>query len=99
MWRHDGANTRDAILKFSQEDYKTLDPLSLWSSPVGPIGVFKGFLITCGVKLMNLLPYLADKFGVPHWVGFVLLACGFGFSIMMITILGIYFSVQHAKMD
>lgn len=99
IWKFTGPSTLDGILKFVNEGYKTTEPMPFWSSPIGPIGVSKGFLITLGARLMSLLPFLSEKLGIPQWAGFVLVAVGFGGIIMFTTLVGVYLSVKHAKLD
>ena len=99
IWKYSGPSTLEGILRFVKEGYKTSEPLPFWSSPMGPVGLSKGFLITLGARLMSLMPFLSQKLGIPEWAGFVIVAIGFGGVIMVTTLVGVYLSVQHAKMD
>lgn len=99
IWKYSGPSTLDGILKFVKEGYKSAEPMPFWSSPIGPIGLSKGFLITLGARLMSLLPFLSQRLGVPEWAGFVIVAVGFGGIIMCTTLVGVFLSVRHAKMD
>ncbi len=99
MYKYANTVTLDGLVRFSTEEYKKLEPMPFWTSPVGPLGSSKGFLITLGVKMMNFLPHLTNSLGVPEWVGFLIVASSFGLFTLLTIFCGIFFSVQHAKLD
>ena len=99
MYLYDGPLTKDSILKFCTSGYKTEEPLSYMSSPMGPSGRLKGLLIRVGYMIVTLPPYVSDKLGVPVWAALIMIGVFGGFVMLSSVGLGIYYSVVHAKND
>lgn len=95
MWRYDGVHLRDPIINWATESYKTKAPISFILSPMGPMGRSKGFLIRIGDSLVQLLPFFTKKYGIPPWLGFVVVAVMLGGSILLLTLLGVYVAVKY----
>jgi len=99
IWKYEGQLSAQDIVDWSTKGYKTQSSIPIWSSPMGPMGVSKGILIALGNNLIRSMPFLTEYFGIPDWVGFIIIASLCGFVILLITLIFIYVGVQHAKID
>lgn len=93
-YRYEGALLRDPIIDFATNSYKSKQPLSLISSPMGPMGVSKGALIRIGDIVMSALPVLTERLGLPKWAGFAIVAAGLGLTILLALLVVVFFSVK-----
>lgn len=101
IWRYDNYHEygTDEIIHFARKGYENEEPISFWRSPIGPIGWSKRLLINTGETLSTAVPTLANKFGVSNIVAMLLIGFAVAIFILFVTIIGIYFSVVHAKND
>mmetsp|Transcript_21908 Transcript_21908/g.36676 ORF Transcript_21908/g.36676 Transcript_21908/m.36676 type:complete len:206 (+) Transcript_21908:44-661(+) len=99
IWNFKDRITIDSVVEFCTTGYKTKESLSIWLSPVGPIGVLKGVLIRLGGSIVDLMVSISDSYGIPHYVSYFLIAFAVACIILMIIFFGIYYSVVHGKMD
>jgi len=98
VWRYEGPLLQNEVVSWAKDGYKRSTPISFWTSPMGPMGISKGFLIQAGIAFVNLLPFLTKTFGLPPWIGFVLVTIALGMVILVVTFIGVYLSI-HAKQD
>lgn len=98
MWKYEGALLRDPIVDWAQNSFKTKPAISFLTSPMGAMGQSKGTLIRIGDSVMQSLPLLTKKFGLPKWAGFVFVALALGFAILFVILAIVYCSLHH-KMD
>jgi len=94
MWRYDGVLLRDPIVDWATKTYKSKKPISWLVSPMGPMGRSKGFLIRIGDSVVSLMPFITNKLGLPHWVGFVFVAVLFAIVILACTLGAVYVGVK-----
>lgn len=99
MYKYNGALLVDHLVSWVTSGYKKDEAISLLSSPIGPLGVTKGILISIGVSLIKASPFLTTTLGLPEWMGFLLITLGIALVIIFVTFIGVYFSVYHAKQD
>lgn len=99
IWKYDKQLSSESVIEWSTTGYKEQNPIPLYISPIGPMGVSKGILIALGNNFIKSLPFLTEYFGLPDWVGFIIIASLCGFAILLVTFIFIYLGVQHAKMD
>jgi len=99
MYKYNGALLVDHLVSWVSSAYKKDEAISLLTSPVGPLGIIKGVLISVGVGLIKTSPFLTTTLGLPEWMGFLLITLALALVIIFITFIGVYFSVYHAKQD
>jgi thiol-disulfide isomerase/thioredoxin len=99
IWKFKGALTSESLVNFATSEYLNMESMPWWTSPVGPMGTSKGVLIGLGVQLVNSLPLMSKTLGIPEWVGFIIVTVALGFTILVVTFVGVYLSVSHAKVD
>eukprot|EP00597_Dinobryon_sp_UTEXLB2267_P017344 CAMPEP_0201107272 /NCGR_PEP_ID=MMETSP0812-20130820/55768_1 /ASSEMBLY_ACC=CAM_ASM_000668 /TAXON_ID=98059 /ORGANISM="Dinobryon sp., Strain UTEXLB2267" /LENGTH=144 /DNA_ID=CAMNT_0047368039 /DNA_START=149 /DNA_END=583 /DNA_ORIENTATION=- len=101
IWKYDNYQvlTAEGLTQFSLHDYLDETPMSLWSSPMGMLGTFKLYLIQFGDQALDFIPNLSTKYGVSNAFGMFLVAMSCAVFLLFATIVGVYFSVIHAKND
>lgn len=99
VWKYNGPLMTENVISFATKGYLKEEPLPLWSSPMGPLGLAKGFLINSGVEIVQILPVLSKALGIPEWGGFMVITGGIATFILFVTFIGVYLSVTHSKID
>ena len=100
IWKYENYELSvEELIQFVRSDHASQKPLSMWHSPIGPVGWSKMALIQSGYAIANLIPTVANYLGLSHVVAMFVIAIATAFSILSITLVGIYFSVVHAKND
>ena len=99
IWKYDGALQAQDVIDWATRGYQTKNSIPLYISPIGPMGVSKGILISLGNSFIKSLPFLTESLGLPDWAGFIIIASFIGFLILLVTFVFIYLGVQHAKID
>jgi thiol-disulfide isomerase/thioredoxin len=99
LWRYSGNLNTDAVVEFATEGFKTTTPLPLTTSPMGPLGLFKGLVMRAGVSVMDILKLLTKSFGLSEWASYLLIVGGLATIIIVITLVGVLFSLgeHHYK--
>jgi thiol-disulfide isomerase/thioredoxin len=99
IWRFSGQLSVESLVKFSTEAYLTEDPIPYWRSALGPMGILKGAVLKVERGLADFVAYLSTSFNVPTYLSYILVALSFAFVILLITGIGIYWSVTavHSK--
>jgi thiol-disulfide isomerase/thioredoxin len=95
LWRYSGPLMKDAVVGFATAGYLTAKALPIFNSPMGPLGIFKGMIMRIGVILMELLKQATILWGLPEWVGYLLVIGGFSFIILALTCVGVVISLSH----
>jgi hypothetical protein len=93
IYLYDGAHTYDAVVNFATQNYKDVEPIPFFSSPLGPVGSLKGLLTRLGIALVNIQPFLMDQLGVSQFISSVLTVFFFGGVIVFLVSIGIYVQV------
>lgn len=65
VYRYNGARTAVAMISFVKEGYKSAEPMSYWTSPLGPVGVIKGQLVSFGTSVMDMYTLMTKGRGWP----------------------------------
>jgi len=94
MWKYEGVLLRDPIIDWATRTYRNKSPIPWLVSPVGPMGTSKGLLIRIGDSVVQLMPYLTENLGLPHWAGFVIIAGSLAMSILLMMLVIIYFTLK-----
>lgn len=93
-YRYEGALLRDPIIDWATSSYKTKQPLSFITSPMGAMGQSKGALIRIGDVVMQALPGLTERLGLPRWAGFAIVAAALGVGILFAILMVVFLSVK-----
>jgi len=99
IWKYEGPLQAQDVIDWATRGYQTKNSIPLYISPIGPMGVSKGILISLGNSFIKSLPFLTESLGLPDWAGFIIIASFIGFLILLVTFVFIYLGVQHAKID
>jgi len=92
---YDGGRTKEDLIQFVQYDYRNIQPLTFFSSPLSLFGKVIGFVAVGAVLLLDIFEKLRDVYGVsvPILIGAgILLAV----LICLVTILVVDFLIQFA---
>mmetsp|Transcript_26589 Transcript_26589/g.26839 ORF Transcript_26589/g.26839 Transcript_26589/m.26839 type:complete len:204 (+) Transcript_26589:240-851(+) len=98
-YRYDGALTYESLLNFCQSRYKTSTPLSLWSNPIGPVGVLKGYLVRAGIYALEMPSYIKNVLNVPEWLAYVITGVGIIVAILLFTAFALVMYITKIKGD
>lgn len=99
MWTIDGKRTAEEYVDFCTSEHKSVEPIDLWFSAMGPIGKLRGMLIRVGGSVHETNLAVSDYLNIPYFLPYVLIAILFAVGILSFTFLGIYVSVTHTKQD
>ena len=99
LYKYSGPFHASAVKSWANNEYANTAPMSLYLSPLGPIGNLKGLLIHGGVSLTQFVPNLSEILGIPEYFSIILIASGLGLSILACTFIGVFVSVNHEKED
>jgi thiol-disulfide isomerase/thioredoxin len=99
LYKYGSAFHSSAVKSWARNDHIKTTPISYWTSPLGPFGNLKGFLIHSGVVLIESVPKVSNYLNIPEYVGGAIIAVFLGMSILGCTFIGVYLSVNHEKQD
>jgi thiol-disulfide isomerase/thioredoxin len=84
------SRTKKKMMMFAEGGYKTEDPIPFYSSPMGPMGLLQGALISGGVQMMDLFTYSQETFGFsPMVTAGILFGCLFMGCFVLIVLLAV----------
>jgi hypothetical protein len=90
VYVYNGEMSSDELVNFVKSTYKSTEPLPYITSPLGPVGMLKGYLTRFGIALVNIQPYIIKTLDVSSPVAFCIVALlgivGI-FSVFFITII------------
>lgn len=95
VWRLQGSLSKDALIYFASTGHTKQEPLSFWTSPLGPFGKSKAYCIELGIEFIRKLD-LKNRVGVdvPEWTGFFIIV----FFMGTITFVSIVLSIFIVKL-
>jgi thiol-disulfide isomerase/thioredoxin len=64
VYIYDDARTKKKLMEFVEGGYKKQDPIPIYSSPMGPVGVFQGLLISSGIVAGDFFEGIQKRFGL-----------------------------------
>jgi len=56
--------SKKEMMAFVEGGYKQTEPIPFYSSPMGPMGVMQGLLVTTGINLQDLFQWAQKSFGL-----------------------------------
>lgn len=93
------ARSQKNLIEFVEEGYKKTSPMPFYSSPMGPIGLAQGLLMTSGIAAADLFYWLQDLLGVsPLIAGAIMFGSGFMGCFFTIVFLAIVITPK-SKVD
>ena len=96
VWKYNGQYDVQSVATFSKTTHKDQESIPYWKSPFGPLGYVKGLLMNGGMKAGNIVKYVGETFGLGITASYIVVAVAFTFIILLITALGIIYSVNSA---
>jgi thiol-disulfide isomerase/thioredoxin len=82
--------SKQNMIQFAYGGYKKIEPLPFYSSPMGPIGILQGSLISFGVKALDVFAWSQNRFGLsPLFAASVLFGAVFMGIFLFIVFLAI----------
>lgn len=92
VYEFDETRSASNLIEFAKGGYKEQDPLPLFSSPFGPMGLLQGWLMQAGVHVMNHYDYWINERGFSPIVLVIALVmggitCGVFFMIALTVVL------------
>jgi thiol-disulfide isomerase/thioredoxin len=92
VYQYQGSFDYDSVYKWTSSGYKNSEPLSLLESPMGPMGLAKGYLIATGSLVTDFPNVLMSKYNVSLPVA--MLICGL--TLLFAILLPLGFSVWYS---
>lgn len=90
VYSFDQLRSKQNMMQFADGGFKKTDPIPFYSSPMGPIGILQGLLITLGVNAADLFAWSQTRFGVsPLFAGSILFGSVFLGIFVVIVFLAI----------
>ena len=99
MRKYDGPRTHDDILQFVTHDYQYKKPMSMMSSPFGPMGYLRGKMVAVGGMIMEVHSWLSKMLRLSHVGAFVLLGSVGLVVALMFLIWAFIFAETKMKRD
>lgn len=82
--------SKQNMMQFAEGGYKKTEPLPFYSSPMGPIGILQGTLISVGVKAVDVFAWSQIRFGLsPLFAASILFGSVFMGIFLVIVFLAI----------
>ena len=99
VYQYTGPLNVASIKEFVYTGHAKYTPVSLLSNPVGPIGASKGFLIHLGYKIIDIIPRMANYLNISETAAMMLVGVLSSMVVLTVTIVVIFLSFEHAKID
>ena len=97
VYEYKNIRTKRFLMDFAEGGYKKeSDPIPFYDSPMGPMGLVQGAMITAGVVLGDILDWFVKKFGYsPLVTGGLFFGSLFMGSFLMIVFLAIVITPKY----
>jgi thiol-disulfide isomerase/thioredoxin len=96
----DDARNKHKLMEFVEGGYRKQDPIPIYSSPMGPIGVAQGLFISCGIVAGDFFMGVQKKFGLsPVMAGVAMFGAVFYGCFFAIVALSLLVSPMKRKRD
>ena len=99
IWKIERTLSPDDLVTYAVTNYIEEEPISYLSSPMGPVGQIKGFLISIGGFFVGVSQYVFQDLGFSPFFTMVLLIISSVVVISILTFIGVFLSVEHVKLD
>jgi thiol-disulfide isomerase/thioredoxin len=97
VYLYEGSRSYEDVVAFAQGKYRDAEPIPYWSSPMGPVGYFKGLLTRTGIALVNMQPLIMETFGVSRFVSYAISALLAGIALCVLIFLAVCIHITHEK--
>jgi thiol-disulfide isomerase/thioredoxin len=96
----DDARNKHKLMEFAEGGFRKQDPIPIYSSPMGPIGVAQGLFISCGIVAGDFFMGVQKKFGLsPVMAGVAMFGAVFYGCFFAIVALSLLVSPMKRKRD
>jgi len=100
VYEFDQGRSKKALMKFAEGGYKEQDVIPFYTSPMGPIGLMQGALISAGSTMMDSFQWLQNSLGLsPLFAGMFMFGGIFMGCFFVIVFLALAFTGSKAKAD
>jgi thiol-disulfide isomerase/thioredoxin len=65
LYKYKGNMNPDDIISWVSNGHLNDKPFPIWSSPMGPMGLTKGYLVSLAMYVINLFPYITKTLNLP----------------------------------
>mmetsp|Transcript_151 Transcript_151/g.110 ORF Transcript_151/g.110 Transcript_151/m.110 type:complete len:263 (+) Transcript_151:86-874(+) len=86
VYEYKGPRTIDGLVKYVKVGYKQDDPLALWSSPMGPLGMIQASMFWVSANLLGIYESLVEKYQLSPMVAAMFFA-GSGITLGFFTMI------------
>ena len=97
VYTYGGRRSAEAFAKFVQGGMNEATPLSMLSSPLGPIGRMRGLVTGAGQRFMGASDSLEKEYGLPKGVAMVAVAVMVGLVCLFALIGFVWMTLQLEK--
>ena len=100
VYEFDQSRSKKALMKFAEGGYKEQNAIPFYASPMGPIGLMQGALISAGSIMMDAFHWLQNSLGLsPLFAGMFMFGGIFMGCFFFIVFLALAFTGSKAKAD
>lgn len=99
IWKIERTLSPDDLVNYAIAVHREEEPMPYFSSPMGPIGQIKGFLISIGGFFVEVSQYVFKDLGFSPFFTLVLLITSSVVVISILTFIGVFLSVEHIKLE
>lgn len=96
VWKYGGDLNHDGVVEFLK-NLHTHTVLPKWTSPLGPLGIIRGYYGSLISFTFSILPRLTKYLGVSSWTGFFILTAGAAVFVLIVTIVVVLTSFQSER--
>jgi len=90
VYSFEESRSKKNLMKFAEGGYKQQEALPFYSSPMGPMGLLQGAMITAGIALVDIFAWSQNTFGLsPLMTGGILFGSAFLGCFFLIVFLAI----------
>jgi thiol-disulfide isomerase/thioredoxin len=99
VWLYQDSLSHDKIVEFVINKFTDRSPMPFWESPMGPLGMFRGLLISVGMGLFNLPGTIRTQLGVSGTISLILAGLLAGSLAIMVATAFVYTTLPREKAD
>eukprot|EP00979_Chaetoceros_neogracilis_P011255 scaffold2727_cov275-Chaetoceros_neogracile.AAC.26 len=90
LYEYNQPRTKNKMIQFALQKDDGMEPMSFITSPFGPFGMTRGFIISTGTKILDLFEYLVQEKGLGKTFAAVIMASvGIFFGTIFVILVGL----------
>jgi hypothetical protein len=99
IYEYNQPRTKNKMIQFALQKDDGMEPMSFITSPFGPFGMTRGFIISTGTRILDLFEYLVQEKGLGKTFAAVIMASvGIFFGTIFVILVGLAL-VPKPKVD